>query len=110
MARYFDTHSKALGNDFRDYVFQNQLEINRQNLRSYAEKFAASRKVDFPFVIDPQGKLAAQVNADRDLGKAIKLDHTPTVYIVSSRNPSKPYIEVKDNNQLYTTIDAMLKE
>ena len=47
---------------------------------------------------------------DRDLGKAIKLDHTPTVYIVSSRNSSKPYVEVKDNNQLYSTIDAMMKE
>lgn len=109
-ARYFDTHSKALGNEFRDYVFQNQLEINISNLRSYADKFAASHKVDLPFVIDPDGKLAAQVNADRDLGKAIKLDHTPTVYIVSSRNPSKPYVEVKDNNQLYSTIDAMMKE
>jgi protein-disulfide isomerase len=109
-ARYFDTHSKAVGNEFRDYVFENQLEINQQNLRSYAEKFAASHKIDVPFVIDPQGKLAAQVNADRDLGKAIKLDHTPTVYIVSSRNPNKPYIEVKDNNQLYSTIDAMMKD
>jgi protein-disulfide isomerase len=109
-ARYFDTHSKQLGNEFRDYVFENQLEINLQNLRSFAEKFAAARKIDLPFVIDPQGKLAAQVNADRDLGKAIKLDHTPTVYIVSSRNPSKPYIEVKDNNQLYSTIDAMMKD
>ena len=109
-ARYFDTHSKQLGNEFRDYVFENQLEINLQNLRSYAEKFAAAHKIDLPFVIDPQGKLAAQVNADRDLGKAIKLDHTPTVYIVSSRNPNKPYIEVKDNNQLYSTIDAMMKD
>ena len=109
-AHYFDSHSKALGNQFRDYVFDNQLEINLQNLRSYAEKFAAAHKVDLPFVIDPQGKLAAEVNAERDLGKAIKLDHTPTVYIVSSRNPGKPYVEVKDNNQLYSTIDAMMKE
>jgi protein-disulfide isomerase len=110
MARYFDTHSKALGNEFRDYIFQNQLEINPQNLRGYAEKFAAEHKVDFPFVIDPGGKLAAEVNADRDLGKAIKIDHTPTVYIVSSRNPSRPYVEVKDNSQLYATIDAVMKE
>jgi len=109
-ARYFDTHSKSLGNEFRDYIFQSQLEVNIQNLRSYADKFAAAHKVDLPFVIDPDGKLAAQVNADRDLGKAIKLEHTPTVYIVSSRNPSKRYIEVKDNNQLYSTIDAMMKE
>jgi protein-disulfide isomerase len=110
MARYFDTHSKALGNEFRDYIFENQLEVNPQNLRGYAEKFAAAHKVDLPFVLDPAGKLAAEVNADRDLGKAIKLDHTPTVYIVSSRNPSKPYVEVKDNNQLYSTIDAVMKE
>lgn len=109
-ARYFDTHSKELGNQFRDYIFENQLEVNIQNLRSYAEKFGTAHKVDLPFVIDPNGKLAAEVNADRDLGKAIKLDHTPTVYIVSSRNPSRPYVEVKDNSQLYSTIDAMMKE
>src|ERR1022692_4716210 len=110
MARYFDTHSKALGNEFRDYIFENQLEINPQNLRAYAEKFATAHRVDLPFVLDPGGKLAALVNADRDLGKAIKLDHTPTVYIVSSRNPNKPYVEVKDNSQLYLTIDTMMKE
>jgi protein-disulfide isomerase len=108
MARYFDTHSKALGNEFRDYIFQNQMEINIQNLRGYADKFATTHKVELPFIIDPNGKFAAQVNADRDLGKGLKLDHTPTVYIVSS-NPSRPYVEVKDNNQLYSTIDAMMK-
>jgi protein-disulfide isomerase len=111
MARYFDTHSsKTLGNEFRDYIFSNQLEINPQNLRSYAEKFAAEHKVEFPFVIDPEGKLAAQVNADRDLGKAIKIDHTPTIYIVGNRRVDRPYVEVKDNNQLYSLIDAMMKE
>ena len=110
MARYFDTISKSVGNEFRDYIFENQLEIDPQNLRSYAEKFAGAHKAELPFIIDPSGKLAAEVNADRDLGKAIKLDHTPTVYVVSSRNPSRPYVEVKDNNQLYSTIDAMMKE
>ena len=110
MARYFDTHSKAVGNEFRDYIFENQLEINVQNLRSYAEKFAAAHKVDLPYVIDPQGKFAALVNADKSLGQAIRIDHTPTVYVVSSRNPNRPYVEVKDNNQLYSTIDAVMKE
>jgi protein-disulfide isomerase len=110
MARYFDTHSKALGNDFRDYIFSNQLEINPQNLRGYAEKFANDHKVNLPFVIDPDGKLAAEVNADRDLGKAIKIDHTPTVYVVGNRRPDHPYIEVKDNSQLYSLIDTMMKE
>jgi protein-disulfide isomerase len=110
MAHYFDGTSKALGNEFRDYIFSNQLEINPQNLRGYAEKFAREHKVDFPFVVDPQGKLAAEVNADRDLGKAIKLDHTPTVYVVSSRHPDRPYVEMKDSSQLYALIDAMMKD
>ncbi|MGP0021715.1 MAG: DsbA family protein [Candidatus Sulfotelmatobacter sp.] len=111
MARYFDTHSKAMGNEFRDYIFENQLEITLQNLRSYAEKFGAAHKVDLPFRLDPDGKLAALVNADRDLGKAIKIEHTPTVYIVSSRNPNRPYVEVKEPaSQLYSTIDAVMKE
>jgi protein-disulfide isomerase len=110
MARYFDSNSKALGNEFRDYIFSNQLEINPQNLRSYAEKFAAEHKVGFPFVVDPQGKFAAEVNADRDIGKAIKLEHTPTVYVVSSRHPDRPYVEMKDASQLYALIDAMMKE
>ena len=125
MARYFDQTSKALGNEFRDYIFSNQLEINPQNLRAYAEKFAGNnlevvvadaekfataRKVDFPFVVDPQGKFAAEVNADRDMGKAIKLEHTPTVYIVGNRHPDRPYVEMKDASQLYALIDAMMKE
>src|ERR1700733_3832016 len=45
-ARYFDTHSKAMGNEFRDYMFANQLELTPENLRSYAEKFATAHKVD----------------------------------------------------------------
>jgi protein-disulfide isomerase len=110
MARYFDETSKTLGNEFRDYIFQNQLEINPQNLRSYADKFADEHKMGLPFVIDPQGKLAAEVNADRDVGKEIKLDHTPSVFIVSSRNPQKPYVEMKESNQLYALIDAMMKD
>jgi len=111
MARFFDTHSKAMGNEFRDYIFENQLEITQQNLRSYAEKFGAAHKVDLPYLLDPGGKLAGLVDADRDLGKAIKIEHTPTVYIVSSRNPKRPYVEVKEPaSQLYSTIDAVIKE
>ena len=110
MARYFDETSKALGNEFRDYIFSNQLEINPQNLRGYAEKFANEHKATLPFMIDPQGKFAAEVNADRDVGKAIKLEHTPTVYIVSTRHPERPYVEMKDASQLYALIDAMMKE
>jgi protein-disulfide isomerase len=111
MARYFDETSKALGDEFRDYIFSNQLEINPQNLRGYAEKFASEHKIGLPFVFDPQGKFAAEVNTDRDVGKAIKLDHTPTLYIVSNHHTGKPYVEVdpRQIDQLYAMIDAMMK-
>jgi protein-disulfide isomerase len=112
MARYFDSTSKELGNQFRDYIFSNQLEINPQNLRGFADKFATEHKVALPFLIDAQGKYSAEVNADRDLGKAIKIDHTPTLYIVSSRHAEKPYVEIDPRNidTLYRTIDAMMKD
>jgi len=107
LARYFDTHSKTVGNAFRDYIFEHQREILPDNLRGFAEKFAAEHKVELPFVVDPNGSLAALVNADRDLGKSINLEHTPTVYIVTDRKTGKPYIEVTDLSQLYAMIDAV---
>jgi len=110
LARYFDTHSKTLGNQFRDTVFQHQLEITAENLHAFAEKFGAERKVDVPFVVDPQGKLAALVNADRDLGNAIGLDHTPTLYVVSNKRAGTPFVEVVDRTQLFQLIDSMKKE
>jgi len=110
LARYFDTHSKALGNEFRDYIFANQLEVTPQNLRGYAEKFAAEHKVDLPFVVDPDGKLAALINADKQLGKDINIQHTPTLYVVSNKRKGKPFVEVVDRSQLYALIDTMLKE
>ena len=110
IARYFDTHSKTLGNAFRDYVFEHQREILPDNLRSYAEKFAAEHKVELPFVVDPAGKLSALVIADRDLGKSINLDHTPTIYIVSDKKTATPYLEVKDLSQLYAMIDTMKRQ
>jgi protein-disulfide isomerase len=110
LARYFDTHSKALGNEFRDYIFEHQLEITPGNLRTYAEKFAAEHTVNLPFVVDPAGKLAALVLADRELGKSLNLEHTPTIYVVSNKRTGKPFVEVVDRSQLYALIDAMRKE
>ena len=110
LARYFDTHSKILGNAFRDSVFEHQLEITPDNLHGFAEKFAAEHKVDLPFVVDPMGKLAALVLADRDLGKSINLQHTPTIFVVSNKRAGKPFVEVVDRTQLYALIDSMKRE
>jgi protein-disulfide isomerase len=110
IARYFDARSKDLGNEFRENVFAHQMEINPQNLRQFEEKFAADHKVGLPFVVDPDGKLAAMVRADKEVGVSLHIDHTPTIYIVSNKRTGTPYVEVKDTNQLYVMIDAMKKE
>jgi protein-disulfide isomerase len=110
MARYFDTRSKDIGNEFRDNVFAHQSEITPQNLRGFEEKFAADHKIGLPFVVDPDGKLAAMVRADKEVGVGLHIDHTPTIYIVSNKRSGSPYVEVKDTNQLYVMIDAMKKE
>jgi len=111
MAHYFDSHSRQLGSDFRDYIFEHQPEIFPTNLRQFADKFAADHKVDLPFVVDPQGKFAAEVNAERELGKTLNLEHTPTIYVVSSKSKSHPFLEVKDPRaELFQSIDAMKAE
>jgi protein-disulfide isomerase len=110
IARYFDSQSKELGTQFRDFIFQHQPEITPDTLQNFAQRFATEHKVDLPFVVDPQGKFAAEVNADKELGRKIGIEHTPTIYIVSSRNPSRPFIEVSDTNKLFQMIEAMQSE
>ena len=110
IARYFDSQSKDLGNQFRDFIFQHQPEITPDTLPSFAQRFAAEHKVQLPFVVDPQGKFAAEVNADKELGKKVGVQHTPTIYVVSAKNSSRPLVEVTDTSQLFQLIEAMQNE
>jgi len=110
LARYFDSQSKKIGSEFREQVFQHQTEITPENLHAFADKFATEHKVDLPFVIDPQGKFAAEVKADRDLGTRIGINHTPTIYVVSNKTQGKPFVEVVDRSQLFQLIEDMKQE
>src|SRR5579863_4520894 len=107
IAHYFDAQSKQLGIEYRDYIFEHQPEIYPAILRSVSEKFASDHKLALPFVVDPQGKFAAEVNAERDLGNRVGINHTPTIYVVSSKPGGKPVLEVSDKTQLFQSIDAM---
>jgi protein-disulfide isomerase len=109
-ARYFDTKSKKIGDDYRLYIFQNQPYITKQNLRGYTEKFAEQNKVVMPFVVDPTGDLAAKVKADYDLGQRLPVNHTPTIYVVSNSAHGTPFVEVTDPTQLYQLIEQMIKQ
>jgi protein-disulfide isomerase len=110
IARYFDTTSKKLGDDFRDEVFRHQQEINKQNLRAFAEKYAAEHKVDLPMFVDPQGKLAGAVQSDYGFGQRVGITHTPTIYVVSNARQGTPFVEVVDRTQLFQMIDQMKRE
>ena len=55
-ARFFDTKSVRLGNDYRDYVFANQISIETPaDLTKWTQKFAQAHGVALPFAIDPMG-------------------------------------------------------
>ena len=109
-ARFFDTKSQKLGNDFRGYIYQNQPQITRENLRQYVQKFADQNKVPLPFAVDPEGKLKEKVQADYALGQRIGLEHTPTIFVIGNGGPSTPFVEVVDRNQLTEKIEEMQKK
>ncbi|MGC2639559.1 MAG: thioredoxin domain-containing protein [Acidobacteriaceae bacterium] len=110
-ARWFDSKSKALGDAFRDAVFAAQPTIQSQaDLHAFAQKFAADHKLTFPFVVDPQGRLAAEVKADFALGQSVGIQHTPTIWVVTNRTSGTPFVEGVDRSKLYTLIDQAKAE
>jgi protein-disulfide isomerase len=110
-ARWFDTKSKAVGDEYRLFIFAHQAEItSTETLRSITDKFAADHKLSVPLFVDPKGELAAKVKADYELGQRVGIVHTPTLYVVSNTSRGTPFVEVVDRNELYSLIDNMLKE
>jgi protein-disulfide isomerase len=105
-ARWFDTKSKAIGDEYRDQVFASQASIVTPDLlRQFTEKFASSHGLALPFAIDPQGKLAELVKADYALGQRIGIEHTPTIWVVTANSKGAPFVEVVDRSKLFQLID-----
>lgn len=106
-ARWFDTKSKKLGDDYRNYIFANQASIEtKDDLHQYTEKFASQHGVALPFVIDPQGKLEQEVKNDQALAERIGVHYTPTVWVVTNDYAhGKNYAQVMDFNNLYAMLD-----
>lgn len=127
-ARWFDKKSKALGNEFRNDVFAHQDAIDaaaesspaspsgptpkaKAAIGAFARKFGQEHGITLPFIIDPQNKLRAEVQADLDLGKRIGINHTPTIWIITQgQNGAPPYTEVLQVDHLYDVIDRVLAE
>lgn len=108
-ARWFDTRSKALGDQYRDAVFAAQPNIlSQDDLHKFTLKFAQDHKLAFPFVVDPQGRLAQLVKADYALGQSVGIQHTPTIWVVTNRTSGTPFVEVIDRSRLFTMIEEAL--
>jgi protein-disulfide isomerase len=111
-ARWFDLKSKALGDEYRDQVFANQNSIyNPNSLAQFTQKFAQSHGIAMPFAIDPQGKLADEVNADNAVAQRTGIKSTPTIFVVAANSKGAPFTQVMNPaQQLYTTIDRAIAD
>jgi len=111
-ARWFDTKSKKLGDDYRDSVFANQRSIETlAQLTQFTQAYAQQHGTALPFAVDPQGKLTEEVKADYALGQRIGIEHTPTIWIVTNgANAAAPFVEVVDRTRLFQLIDQAMAE
>ena len=85
-ARYLlEKGSPELSEQYRHDVFATQATIaSREDLQNYTRKWFAAHGQKMPFVIDPSGVCAKEVQVDCDLGKRLGLLHTPTIIVVTA--------------------------
>ena len=110
-ARWFDTKSPRLGEDYRSTIFAEQQSIaTLDDLVQATQKFAQQHGVALPFVIDPQGKFAEQISQDRELGHALGVSRTPTVFVVTahSHTAGHPFVQLKDLQMLSVYLDQAI--
>jgi protein-disulfide isomerase len=101
-ARWFDSKEKKLGDDYRNAVFANQASIEtKDDLAKFTQTFAQQHGTAMPFVMDPQGKLTADVKADASLADRIGIHETPTAWVVTEHG----YKQVIDFKNLYSMLD-----
>jgi protein-disulfide isomerase len=110
-ARWFDTKSKALGDEYRNTVFANQPSITTPDaLVQFTQKFAQAHNLAMPFAIDPQGTLAGLVKTDYALGQRVGIEHTPTIWVSTTNSKGAPFVEVVDRTRLFQLIDQALAD
>ena len=108
IARYLqDKVNPGIAEEYRRAVFAAQTSIaSKDDLRNFTQRFFQAHGSAMPFVVDPQGTLAKEVQTDELLGERIGLSQTPTIWVVTA----KSWVQVTDPTLLYQTIDAALAE
>jgi protein-disulfide isomerase len=107
-ARYMqDKISPQAAEDYRRAVFASQNSIaSKEDLQNFTQHYFQSHGREMPFVVDPTGQFAREVQADYQLGERVGLTQTPTIFVVTPKH----WIQVTDVSQLYQTIDTALAE
>jgi len=84
-ARYLqDKVNPKLADEYRTAVFASQMSIaNKDDLQHFTQRWMQQHGQQMPFVMDPNGELAAKVRADYNLGIRLNVQHTPTVVVVT---------------------------
>jgi protein-disulfide isomerase len=102
-ARYLqDKVSPELATQYRREVFASQFKFaSKDDLNRFTQQFFTKNGKQLPFVIDPTGQLAREVEKDVALGNKLGLTETPTLVVVTA----KGWIQVKDVSDLYQAID-----
>jgi protein-disulfide isomerase len=87
-ARYVEeTYGTQAADDFRGAVFLSQRQIySDDDIRDFLSTWLSKRGKKMPPAIDPTGKLAKEVTADRNLGTRLNVEWTPTVVVVTRNN------------------------
>jgi len=108
IARYIqDKISPQAAEEYRRAVFASQQSIaSKDDLNSFTQKYFQSHNRAMPFVVDPTGRFAAEVQADYTLGERVGLTQTPTIFIVTQ----KGYVQVTDVTQLYQMLDTAIAD
>jgi protein-disulfide isomerase len=73
---------------------------------NFTRRFFQQHGLQMPFVPDPAGVLAKEVQADHSLGEKMGLQHTPTIFVCTQNQ----WVQVTDVAQLYQTIDQMMAQ
>jgi protein-disulfide isomerase len=84
-ARYIqDRVSPQLANQFRTDLFAAQMSIsNQEDVLQFTRSWLQHHGKQMPFVIDPDGSLAKQIDADIELGRRLNVNWTPTIVVVT---------------------------
>ncbi len=107
-ARWFDSKSKELGEQYRATIFASQQSIATiDDLNQATQKFAEQHHVALPFVVDPGGKIADAISQDRGLSRDLNISRTPTFFVVTahSHDPGHSFVQFTDPKMLYVYLD-----